>query len=215
MRPVSGLERPALQWLFVALGVALVVVAAGEAVGLRRARGQMAALRAADLNARIERQQLQARAAREGSAREALSLEVGRLRANGPGVSQPTLTLSPLLKRGATPPEATVERPAENQVIQLRLVLPPRRPPHAVVYTVVVRTWSGGDNIWSRSGLSLSTVDNRPMVSAFITGDVFAPGAYEIALSGTSAGNKTEDIAAYEIAVGPAAAPVSLAPRQP
>jgi len=201
MRPVSGLERPALQWLFVALGVALVVVAVGEAVGLRRARGQIAALRAADLNARIERQQLQARAAREGSAREALALEVGRLRANGPGVSQPTLTLSPLLKRGATPPEATVERPAENQVIQLRLVLPARRPPQATAYTVLVRSWSGGETIWSRSGLGLSTVDNRSMVTAFITGDVFAPGAYEIALSSTSAGNKTEDIAAYEIAV--------------
>jgi hypothetical protein len=201
MRPVSGLERPALQWLFVALGVALVVVAAGAAVGLRRARGETAALRVADLNARIERQQLQTRAAREGSAREALSLEVGRLRANGPAVSQPTLTLSPLVKRGATPPEATVERPAESQVIQLRLVLPARRPPHTSVYTVVVRTWSGGETIWSRSGLSLSTVDKRPMVSAFITGDVFAPGAYEVALSGTSGGNKTEDIAAYEIAV--------------
>jgi hypothetical protein len=211
MRPVSGLDRPALQWLFVALGVALVVVAAGEAVGLRRARGQMEALRAADLSARIERQQLQARATREGSAREALSLEVGRLRANGPGVSQPTLTLSPLLTRGATPPEATVERPAENQVIQLRLVLPARRPPHASVYTVLLRTWSGGETIWSRSGLSLSTVDNRPMVTAFVTGDIFAPGAYEIALTGTSSGNKTEDIAAYEIAVRPP----GLAPRQP
>jgi hypothetical protein len=201
MRPVSGFERPGLQWLFVALGVVLVVVAAAEAAGLRRARGQMDALRAADLSARIERQQLQARVAREQSAREALSLDVGRLRASQPGVSQPTLTLSPLLKRGARPPEATVERPADNQSIQLRLVLPPGRPPHASSYTVAVRTWSGGDTIWSRGGLSVSTVDSRPMVTAFVTGDVFAPGAYEIALSGTSAGNKTEDIAAYEIAV--------------
>ena len=203
MRPVSGFERPALQWLFVALGVVLVVIAAGEAVGLRRARSQMHALRAADLNARVEREQLQSRAAREQSARESLTLEVGRLRAGRPGASEPapTLTLSPLQKRGATPPDATVERPAETQAIQLRLVLPPGRPPHASSYAVVVRTWSGGDTIWSRSGLSVSTVDNRAMVTAFITGDVFAPGAYEIALIGTSTGNKTEDIAAYEIAV--------------
>lgn len=206
MRPVSGFERPGLQWLFLTLGVVLVVLAAGEAVGLRRARGQMEALRAADLNARIEREQLQARAAREQSARESLSLEVARLRGSRPGVNQPTLTLSPLQKRGATPPEATVERPADGQAIQLRLALPPGRPPHASSYTVVVRTWSGGDIIWSRSGLSLSTVDNRPMVTTFITGDVFAPGAYEIALSGTSGGNKTEDVAAYEVAVRPAAA---------
>jgi hypothetical protein len=206
MRPVSGFERPGLQWLFVGLGVVLVLAAAGEAVGLRRVRSQMNALRAADMSARIEREQLQTRAAREQSAREALSLEMGRLRANQPGVSQPTLTLSPLLKRGAKPPEPTVERPAENQAILMRLVLPAGPPPHASSYAVVVRTWSGGDTIWSRSGLSVSTVDHRPMVTAFVTGDVFAPGAYEIALSGTSASNKTEDIAAYEIAVRPPAA---------
>ena len=44
------------------------------------------------------------------------------------------------------------------------------------------------------------------MVTTFVTGDVFAPGAFEIALSGTSGGNKTDDIAAYEIAVRPPAA---------
>lgn len=203
MRPVSGFERPGLQWLFVALGVVLVVVAAVEAVGLRRARGQMEALRAADLNARIERAQLQARSAREQSAREALSLEVARLRGSQPGGTQPTLTLSPLTKRGAKPPDPTVERPAENQAIQLRLLLPPGRPPHAVSYVVAVRTWSGGETIWSRSGLALSTVDTRRMVTAFVTGDVFAPGAYEIALTGTSAGNETEDVAAYEVAIRP------------
>jgi hypothetical protein len=203
MRPVSGFERPGLQWSFVALGVLLLVVAAGEAVGLRRARGQMEALRAADLGARIERDQLQARAAREQSARESLSLEVGRLRANQPGASQPTLTLSPLQKRGAKPPEATVEKPADNQVIQLRLVLPPGRPSRATSYTVVVRTWSGGDTIWSRSGLSSSTVDNRQTVTAYLTGDVFAPGAYEIALSGSPADMKTTEVAAYEVAVRP------------
>jgi hypothetical protein len=205
MRPVSGFERPSLQWLFVALGAALVVIAAAEAVGLRRARGQMDALRVADLNARIERQQLEARSARDQAAREALSMEMGRLRAGQPRASQPTLTLSPLIERGARPPDATVERPAENQVIQLRLLLPPGRAAHASSYTVSVRTWAGGDIIWSRGGLALSTGDNRPMVTAFVTGDVFASGAYEIALTGVGPDNKPVDVAAYEIAVRPPA----------
>ena len=105
MRPVSGFERPGLQWLFVVLAVVLVGLVAAEAVGLRRLRGQVESLRAADLNGRVEREQLQARIAREQSAREAFSLELARLRGGShAGASQPMLTLSPLTRRGATPP---------------------------------------------------------------------------------------------------------------
>jgi hypothetical protein len=202
MRPVSGFERPGLQWLFVATAVVLVGLAALEAVGLRRLRGQVESLRASDLNGRIEREQLQARMAREQSAREAFSLEVARLR-GGPhaGASQPTLTLSPLTRRGATPPDSTVERPADNQAIQLRLLLPPGPASRASNYRVAVRAWSGGETIWSRSGLAASTVERQTMVTAFVTGDVFAPGAYEVALTAVSSDKKVADVAAYEIAV--------------
>lgn len=202
MRPVSGFERPGLQWLFVVLAVVLVGLVAAEAVGLRRLRGQVESLRASDLNARIEREQLQARIAREQSAREAFSLEAARLRGGShAGASQPTLTLSPLTRRGATPPDPTVERPAENQAIQLRLILPPGPASRAPNYSVTVRAWSGGETIWSRSGLPASTVDGRAMVTAFITGDVFAPGAYEVAIAAVSSDKKIADVAAYEIAV--------------
>jgi hypothetical protein len=202
MRPVSGFERPGLQWLFVATAVVLVGLAALEAVGLRRLRGQVESLRASDLNGRIEREQLQARMAREQSAREAFSLEVARLR-GGPhaGASQPTLTLSPLTRRGATPPDPTVERPADNQAIQVRLLLPPGPASRASNYRVAVRAWSGGETIWSRSGLAASTVERQTMVTAFVTGDVFAPGAYEVALTAVSSDKKVADVAAYEIAV--------------
>ena len=202
MRPVSGFERPGLQWLFVALAVVLVGLAAAEAVGLRRLRGQVESLRASDLNGRIEREQLQARMAREQSAREAFSLEVARLRGSPQaGASQPTLTLSPLIRRGATPPDPTVERPAENQAIQLRLLLPTGAVPRGSTYSVAVRAWSGGQTIWSRGGLAASTVEGRATVSAFLTGDVFPPGAYEVALTAMSSDNKIADVAAYEIAV--------------
>ena len=206
MRPVSGFERPGLQWLFVAAAAVLVVLVAAEAVGLRRLRGQMESLRAADLNGRIEREQLQARVAREQSAREAFSLEIARLRGGPPaGTSQPTLTLSPLTRRGATPPDPSVERPAEGQAIQLRLLLPPGPATRLSNFSVAVRAWSGGETIWTRSGLAASTVEGRPMVAAFITGDVFAPGAYEIALTSVSADKKIAEVAAYEIAVRPPA----------
>lgn len=206
MRPVSGFERPGLQWLFVAVACVLVVLAAAEAIGLRRLRGQMESLRASDLNRRIEREQLQARVAREQSAREAFSLEIARLRGGPPAAaSPPTLTLSPLITRGVTPPDPTVEKPAENQAIQLRLLLPPGSAAHRSNFSVAVRAWSGGETIWSRGGLSASTVEGRPVVAAFITGDVFAPGAYEIALTSVSADKKIAEVAAYEIAVRPPA----------
>lgn len=204
MRPVSGLERASVQWVFVALGVVLVVVAVAEAVGLRRLRSEIEILRAADLNGRVEREQMQARVARVQSAREALSLEVGRLRGGTqPAASQPTLTLSPLTRRGPKPPDPTVERPSDNQSIQLRLLLPPGRAAGATRYLVVVRTWSGGETIWSRGGLLPSKSDGQSMVTAFITGDVFALGAYEISLAEMSPDNKPVEVAAYEVAVRP------------
>src|SRR5204863_3138445 len=118
MRPVSGFGRPVVQWLFVVLGLALIAVAAAEAAALLRARTVIGELRTADLNGRIEREQLEAHIARERAAREALSLELARRRGAGAAVTQPTLTLSPLRKRGAQPPEPTVGKPADNQSIQ-------------------------------------------------------------------------------------------------
>ena len=38
------------------------------------------------------------------------------------------------------------------------------------------------------------------MVTAFISGDVLTPGAYEIALT-TDAGDKSVDVSAYEVGV--------------
>jgi hypothetical protein len=204
MRPVSGFDRPGLQWLFIALGIVLVIVAVIEAVGLRRLRHENATLRAADRDGRIERQELQAKAAREQSAREALSLQIARLRGGTrAGVSGPTLTLSPLLKRGPSPPEPTVELPSESQPIQLRLLLPRGQSASAATYVVVVRTWSGGEMVWSRGGVRASTVEGQPMVTAFITGDVFAPGVYEVTLATRAPDGKESDVAAYEVAVRP------------
>ena len=203
MRPVSGFERPAFQWLFIGLGIALIVIAATEGRGLLRARGEIGALRAADLNHRIEIDRLNAHVAREQSAREALTLELARQRGGGIAITHPTLTLSPLTKRGSQPPEPTVAKPAEHQTIQLRLVLPSQADVAADArYTITARTWSGGETVWSRGGLAMSTIDNKRMVTCFITGDVFAPGAYEIALARAASGPPT-DVASYEVAVHP------------
>jgi hypothetical protein len=202
MRPVSGFERPVVQWIFVALGVVLIAVVAAEAVALRRGRAQMESVRAARLDDRVQRDQLENRLAHERATREALTLELARVRGGAsPAATQPTLTLTPLTRRGAQPPEATVAEPSPAQSIQLRLALPPGRVAPATRYTIAVRTWSGGEMLWHRSGLAGATVDGKPMVTTFVTGDVFAVGAYEVLL--TSSGEKSVEIASYEIAVHP------------
>jgi len=203
MRPVSGFDRPGLQWLFIGIGVVLMSVAVAEGIVLMRARAQLTAARAADLNSRIELDQLRAQTAREQAAREALTLELARQRGSGGAVTQPTLTLSPLIKRGAQPPDPTVAKPAESQSIQLRLVLPARHEAADAGYSIAIRSWSGGDIVWSRGGLKMTTVENKRMVIAFISGDVFMPGAYEIALTRTIAGGNLAEVASYEIAVHP------------
>jgi hypothetical protein len=48
--------------------------------------------------------------------------------------------------------------------------------------------------------LRAASIEGRPTVSALITGDVFAPGAYEVVLTTTSADGKAGDVAAYEVA---------------
>lgn len=200
MRQVSGFERPGVQWLFVLVGVVLVAVGASEAVALHRAHTQIASLRAADLNARIEADTLRGQIARERAARESLSLQLARERGTGaPGVV-PTLTLSPLNRRGAQPPDPTVGQPADNQLVQLRLLLPASEKSDGVRYRIAIRLWAGGDSVWSRGGLTTTTVDHTRMVTAFISGDVLTPGAYEIALT-TDAGDKSVDVAAYEVGV--------------
>jgi hypothetical protein len=203
MRPVSGFERPRLQWMFIALAVVLIAVAVGEGIALLRARTEIATLRAADLNARTQIDQLSAQAARERAAREAFSLQLARQRGDAPPATQPTLTLFPLTKRGAQPPDATVAKPADHQSIQLRLVLPGRKELPQARYAVLIRTWSGGDTVWSRNGLAPTTVDNKRMVTAFITGDVFVPGAYEISLTRMVAGDvgTPAEVASYEVGV--------------
>jgi hypothetical protein len=204
MRVVRGFEKPALQWVFVALAVALIVIATGEAVGLRRTRSVIAELRAADLNSRMERQQLETRLAREQAARESFALELGRVRGSvsTTAASEPTLTLTPIVTRRATPPDPTVAVPAPAQSILLRLLVPGSRARSTDRYAVAVRTWSKGDVVWSRSDLRASTIDRKTAVTARLTGDVFAPGAYEIRLTNTPEDGPPAEVAFYEITIG-------------
>ncbi len=205
MRPISGFDRPALQYLFALLAVVLIAVGAWGAVSVRRATREIERLHAAELNGRLERERLEARAAREQSARESLALQMARAK-SGAGDSKspdvPTLTLTPLTKRGSAPPPPTVTPPAQVQVIALRLVLPRGADPRGGAYLIAVRSWSGGQTIWARGALPSIEADGRRMVQAHVTGDVFAPGSYEVLLTTTAADGTQKEVASYEVTVG-------------
>ena len=203
MRPISGLERPWAQWLLLALSLLLIFVAAAVAIGLRRASQEIERLRAVDLEARVEHEELERRLAREQSTRESLALELARHRSRaGAARELPTLTLWPLRTRRATPAEATVLPPAATELIDLRLVLPRGAERRHTHFQAAMRSWSGGDTIWSRGHLTPATVDGRPTIVTRVPGEILQPGAYEIAVTGAG-GGPGSDVASYEVTVGP------------
>lgn len=202
MKAVRGLERPGLQWLFVVLGLLLVALVAGEAVALRRLHATLEGLRAADLNGRLERERLERWVAQEQSARESFALEAARQRGVATAAPEPTLTLAPVTLRRPTPPEPSVAAPPPAQSIQLRLVIAGKRADPSRRYAASLRSWSGGEVRWCRGDLRAAEVDGRPTVVARVTGDVLAPGPYEILLTDVSAPNAPIEAAAYEVSVG-------------
>jgi hypothetical protein len=206
MRPISGFDRPSFQYLFVVLSVVLIAVGAWGAVSVRRASREIERLHASELNGRLEREQLEARAAREQSARESLALQIARS-SNGETTTAkkaevPSLTLTPLSRRGPTPPPPTVAPPQPLQVIALRLMLPRGVDPHAGRYHIAIRNWEGGQTIWSRGALAATRVEGRGAVQAYLTGEVFGAGSYEALLTATGPDGTLKEIASYELTVG-------------
>lgn len=200
MRPVRGFDRPVVQWTFVALAVVLIVLAGSLALAVRRLNATVGELHGSRLQERTDREQFEARLARERSTREALSLEVERLRAGASGkagtAAAPTLTLQPLRRRESTPPPPTMNAPSPSQVVLLRLVLPPGADATQTPYTVTVRDWTTGQVQLTRGGLTAVPVDGGNAVAAYVTGDVFAAGAHEVILR-----SRDTEIATYEITV--------------
>ncbi|HEX5475691.1 MAG TPA: hypothetical protein VFX12_13610 [Vicinamibacterales bacterium] len=200
MRGVSGFDRPAVQWTFVAVGIGLIAVAVWAGVALRRGQRTIQAMRAEVLQAQVDRDQIDAALQRERATREALRLQLGRERTAVEDLATPTLTLSPVARPSPNGPELTVP-PTSAPVVDLRLLLPPHAPQGT--FTVRLRSWTGGDVLWLRAGLRQGTADNRPAVIAPLATDVFVPGTYEIRL--TTGGATPTDVAVYEVAIAAAA----------
>lgn len=199
MRPVAGLRRPGAQWALVGGAALLVALLWWALLELRETRAAVRGLHAATELAAKERASLEAELARERSAREALALEVGRQRTRlgGTGAADgaPTLTLDPLARPPASRPEPSIAAPAPDRVLHLRLLLPAGAP-RVERAQVVARDWSSGEARWIVSGRA-AVIDGRRMVRAFVTGEMLAPGPYEIQVRG----DRDETVALYVVEI--------------
>jgi hypothetical protein len=178
--------------MFVMLAVVLTALVASLSLAVWRLNGRVGDLR-------VERDRLEERLARERSTREALTLELGRLRgapSAGAVTSPPTLTLEPLGIRGSAPPPPTMTAPPPAQVVELRLVLPARAGATLAPYDVTVRDWVTGHVRLTRGGLATTALDRGRAVTAFVPGDVFGAGSHEVILR-----SRESEIASYEITV--------------
>ncbi|HET7617318.1 MAG TPA: hypothetical protein VFK20_02325 [Vicinamibacterales bacterium] len=197
MKRVNGFDTPAVQWAFVASGLVLMAVAVWAGFALRAERRALAAASATVTQLEDERDQLQASVERERAAREALALQLGREREASAPASPPTLTLQPIRTRSPRGPQTAVpQTPAP--LVELRLVLPANAPAHAA-FTVKLRSWTGGDWLWSRGALTPATADGKPAILARVSSDVLTPGPYEFIV--TTAGPSPQDVAVYEVSI--------------
>lgn len=207
MRPVNGLDRPLVQWLLLAGCLGLTALLASQTRSMQSANRQIDELVAAEREATDGLQSLEAELARERAAREALSLEIGRLRARLPeaatAAGEPaTLTLAPPVSRAATVPEPTVEAPDRAQIIELRLLMPDTAGDALGDFTIAARDWSTGHVRWSRADVPLVVLDGRKAVVLYVSGEMFPPGAYEVMVTPTSSGTEApEPVASFEVAV--------------
>lgn len=198
VRAISGFERPAIQWLFAAIGVLLIAACVAGGVTVVRLRRAADEARRDALQARTDRDQIEAALARERSTREAFALQLGKER-NAAPAAPPTLTLEPVKVKSPRGPEVAV-RQTSAATVELRLLLPAGAPPGP--YTLTARSWTTGAIAWVRAGLRAAHVDAKPAIVVPITSDVLEPGPYELVLA---AGTPPQDLTTYEVSVVPAA----------
>jgi hypothetical protein len=203
MRGVKGLDRAVWQWALVAACVLLTLLLTGAAASVRRAGARIRDLETASVNARVERDRLDAQLMRERAAREALSLELTRQRSRQSSVpsSVPTVTLEPSGTRRASPPAGTVTAVAPEQVVLIRLVLPAKSVRDGRVYEIAARDWSSGQVRWVRRGLAAVEVDRNLAVVANVTGEMLAPGSYEFHVSVAGSASASSETASYELTI--------------
>lgn len=198
MRSLPGFDRAAVQWAFTAASIVLVGVTILVTLEVRRRSDDVRMLTKELEGARAEISRLEGQLVRERSTREALALELGRRRDPSTSATPPSLTLYPESRRTGQPPAASLAAPGPDGLIQLRLVLPAAvRVEATAPLDLALRDWSSGKVMWTRGNLRPDLVEHRSAVSAYVSGDLLASGAYELVLRNAAG----DAIASYELVI--------------
>jgi hypothetical protein len=214
VRRVRGFEKPGIQWTVIALGIALMILLVAATVRIRTLQDL---LRRADQVMSTEgkrRETLERDLARERSTREALALELARVRSGaacgGSGdaaAGPPTLTLDPVRERSGSPPAVNIDSADPDTVVELRLLLPDTASSELKQLNLTARDWTTGAVRWSLGAVRVATADGRRAAVAQVSGEMIAPGVFEFVLAPVGEGGpQPEAVAAYELAVNPRAA---------
>lgn len=182
-----------MQWLFLALSIGIVLLAAGV---LKRDRAIDATVRQLreDLKEEAARQfDLERQLARERSARQAFEIGLGRERAAN---SLPGIPLEPGLDRSGQPAQE-IRIPPDATRVQLVLPLKGKRYDR---YRVAIRPWAGGDEVWVHAMLHADIDPGRLFVAVPL--DAVPPGAYELSLSGIAPDGRREQVATFTFKAG-------------
>jgi hypothetical protein len=188
LRGVPGGDRPLVQWLMVALAVAIVVLAARVVLRERDARETIRRLEEELRAAAAREEQLERSLARERAAREAFEIGLGRERASNapPGIP---------LEGGLDPsgrPKQQIRLP--DEATRVRFVLP-LKGPRLARYRAGLRTFSGGEELWSHAVLRADADPMRLFVT--VPYELLAPGAYELMVVGFTDRGERKDVDAY------------------
>jgi hypothetical protein len=207
---MRGFERPRVQWMVIGLCGVLTVMLTAATVRMRTLQDL---LRKADQVIGVnekQRQTLERDLAREQSAREALAVELARVRSGsastaggGPGAgTRSTLTVDPLVKRSGSPPEKNIDAQTPDTIVELRLLLPEKTRTGLKELQITARDWSTGSVRWSIATVRIASATGRRAALAYVTGEMLAPGAYEFVLAPVGEGGPQPDpIAAYELGI--------------
>jgi hypothetical protein len=192
LRGVPGGERPLVQWLMVALAVAIVGLAVFLVQRERAAQTTIRALRDEVRDATRREEQLEGQVARERATREAFEIGLGRERAANTPQGIP---LEAGLD-GSGHPRQQVRLPED--VARVQFVLPIRGP-RLARYRAALRAFSTGDELWAHAMLRADVDPKRLFVAVPI--DVLSAGSYELALTGYTEEGERHDVDAFTFEV--------------
>jgi hypothetical protein len=170
---VPGGDRPVVQWMLIAAGIVIVVLAALLIQRQRQDRATIGALQAAVRDLTGQHEELERQLARERAAREAFQIGLGRERTINAPVA---VALQPGLDRSGSLTQLRIPKDLPRITLVLPLAASYDR------YRAALRDFTSGDELWSHARLRPEAGSKR--LDLVLPAEVLVSGRYELVLSG-------------------------------